>query len=205
MKTDRKSYAQVCPVATALDIIGDRWTILILRELLGGPARFNEIRDGLPGIAGNLLAERLRRLEEDGLVRQSNAAYSLTKLGASTRIIVEELGMWGTRAARLVPPEHQRSIRAVAVALQSIFVRAGDKLPSGRIVIELDIEGDIAEVVLDQNPSVIVRAAAEPDAYIQTTTEGMSTMLRGHALDGSAFTATSGDEKAIKYFLAAMR
>ena len=83
---DRKSYNQVCPVATALDFVGDRWTILILRELLGGSARFQELREGLPGIASNLLTERLRRLEADGLVRQIHAhnsvLYALTEQGA---------------------------------------------------------------------------------------------------------------------------
>ena len=68
--SDRKSYEQVCPMATALDFVGDRWTILILRELLGGPARFQDLKDGLPGIAPNLLVERLRRMEGDGIVRR---------------------------------------------------------------------------------------------------------------------------------------
>ena len=93
---DRKSYNQVCPTATALDFIGDRWTILILRELLGGAARFYELRDGLPGIASNLLTERLRRLEADGLVRQihrhNTVLYALTEQGAAVRPILEELG-----------------------------------------------------------------------------------------------------------------
>ena len=58
----RKSYLQFCPVARALDVVGDRWTLLMLRELLGGPARFNELQAGLPGIAKNLLTARLRQL-----------------------------------------------------------------------------------------------------------------------------------------------
>ena len=63
----------MCPLSTALDFVGDRWTILILRELLGGSARFQELRDGLPGIASNLLTERLRRLESDGIIRRVRA------------------------------------------------------------------------------------------------------------------------------------
>ncbi|MDH5616774.1 MAG: helix-turn-helix transcriptional regulator, partial [Acidimicrobiia bacterium] len=93
---DRKSYEQVCPMATALDFIGDRWTILILRELLGGPARFQELRDGLPGIATNLLTERLRRMETDGIARRvdvgGSSLYTLTEEGAGIRTAIEELG-----------------------------------------------------------------------------------------------------------------
>ena len=89
---ERKSYEQVCPMATALDFIGDRWTILILRELLGGPARFQELRDGLPGIATNLLTERLRRMEADGIVRRVEfggaGLYTLTEAGAGIRTAI---------------------------------------------------------------------------------------------------------------------
>ena len=96
---NRKCYGQFCPMATALDVIGDRWTILILRELLGGAARFQDLHEGLPGIAKNLLTDRLRRLEADGLVRRvrsHNAAlYTLSERGAATRALLEELAFWG--------------------------------------------------------------------------------------------------------------
>ncbi|HEY1840406.1 MAG TPA: helix-turn-helix domain-containing protein [Mycobacterium sp.] len=64
----RKSYNQNCPIATGLDILGERWTLLILRELLGGPRRYSDLRAELPGIATNLLAERLRELQDAGLI-----------------------------------------------------------------------------------------------------------------------------------------
>lgn len=96
MNIDRKSYQQICPLATALDVVGDRWTILILRELLGGAARFQDLRDGLPGIATNLLSDRLRRLEEDDIVRRIHAhntvLYTLTSQGAEIRTALEALG-----------------------------------------------------------------------------------------------------------------
>jgi DNA-binding HxlR family transcriptional regulator len=65
-----RSYGQYCPIATALDLLGDRWTLLILRELLGGPRRYSDLRGELPGIATNLLSDRLRLLTGEGLVEQ---------------------------------------------------------------------------------------------------------------------------------------
>jgi len=206
---DRKSYNQVCPMATALDFIGDRWTILILRELLGGSARFHELRDGLPGIATNLLTERLRRLEEDGLVRQIHAhntvLYALTEQGAGIRATLEELGFWAARHGRRVAPaEHQRSIRAVAMALQSILVRAGDALPAERLVIELEVDGEYAEITLDQRPKVTARLSTEPDARMRTSTAGISAVLLGQPFDESTFTHVSGIETAMKHLIAAL-
>ncbi len=207
MATDRKSYQQICPMANALDIVGDRWTILILRELLGGPARFNELRDGLPGIAKNLLIERLRRLEEDGVVRQmkmhNTAVYALTESGAGIRTALEELAFWGTQMKRIAPVIHERSIRAIAMALHSVVVRAGDKLPQERYVVEVGVDGEFMEIVLDQNPAVIARPASSPNASLSTTYEGISTVLRGQ-VDRSLFTEISGDETAVQYFLDAV-
>ena len=208
MKIDRKSYNQVCPMATALDVVGDRWTILILRELLGGAARFNELRDGLPGIAGNLLTERLRRLEEDGLVRQmkvhNTAMYALTDQGADIRTTLEELAMWGARLARVAPVLHERSIRAIAMALQSVLVRAGDALPVERFVIEVDVDGEFIEIILDQSPTVTARPARNPDARMSITYQGISTLLRGKDVDRSIFTHISGNEDAIQFFFDAL-
>ena len=204
----RKSYQQVCPLATALDYIGDRWTILLFRELLGGAARFLELRDGLPGIASNLLTERLRRLEADGLVRQihqhNTVLYALTEQGAAIRPALEELGLWGARLARVAPVEHERSIRAFAMALQSILVRAGDSLPAERQVIELEVDGEYIEIILDQRPTATARPSMEPDARVQTSTQGMSAVLSGASSAESTFTHVSGNEAATKHLAAAL-
>jgi DNA-binding HxlR family transcriptional regulator len=84
----RKSYNQNCPVAKGLDILGERWTLLILRELLGGPRRYSDLRAELPGIATNLLAERLKELQDSGLVDRAElpppvarTVYSLSDVG----------------------------------------------------------------------------------------------------------------------------
>src|SRR6478736_3980785 len=98
-----RSYAQCCALAKALDVVGERWTLLIVRELLlQGPSRYTDIRAGLPGIATNLLADRLRELERAGLVNREEAPppvattlYALTPRGEQLRRALDELLVWG--------------------------------------------------------------------------------------------------------------
>jgi DNA-binding HxlR family transcriptional regulator len=100
-----RSYGQFCSVARALDAIGDRWTLLIIRELLlRGACRYTDLRNGLPGIATNLLAERIRELESAGLIRREEAPppvattlVHLTEAGAELEPVVRALGSWGMR------------------------------------------------------------------------------------------------------------
>ena len=100
-----RSYGQYCSVAKALDVIGDRWSLLIIRELLlQGPCRYTDLRNGLPGIATNLLSDRLRELEAAGLVRREEAAppvattlFHLTETGAGLQPVLDALGEWGIR------------------------------------------------------------------------------------------------------------
>jgi DNA-binding HxlR family transcriptional regulator len=100
-----RTYGQYCSVAKALDVVGDRWTLLIIRELLTqGPCRYTDLKDGLPGIATNLLADRLRDLEQAGLIRREEAAppvattlFHLTEAGAELKPVLNALGGWGLR------------------------------------------------------------------------------------------------------------
>ena len=195
--SNRKSFRQYCTIATALDVAGDRWTMLILRELLGGPARFQQLLDGLPGIARNLLSDRLRRLEADDVVRrvESDGAslYALTDLGAAVRPALEALGFWGLRLQRVAPAEHDRSIRAIAMALQAILARAGDALPSERRVIELEVDGEHVEIVLGPTPTAVARLSTEPDARIQVPRQTLSDCLLGRPFEESRFVVSAGD------------
>ncbi|MBV9100942.1 MAG: helix-turn-helix transcriptional regulator [Candidatus Dormibacteraeota bacterium] len=90
-----RSYAQYCGLARALDVIGERWSLLLVRELLDGPRRYNELLAGLPGVATNLLAERLRSLEAGGVIaRRDDARYALTPWGQGLHEVVYALGRW---------------------------------------------------------------------------------------------------------------
>src|SRR2546428_8812379 len=97
-----RSYGQFCGLAKSLDVIGDRWTLLIVRELLiRGPSRYTDLRIGLPGIPTNLLADRLRDMEEAGLLRRdmspapaAAAVYGLTPRGEALETVIAALGRW---------------------------------------------------------------------------------------------------------------
>ncbi len=142
-----RSYGQYCSVAKALDVIGDRWTLLIVRELLAqGSSRYTDLRRGLPGIATNLLADRLRELEQAGIVLREDAPppiatalFSLTPRGEQLRPVIDELGRWGIPLmAETTPDEEYRShwlqlpvdlylAASPGQAPTTIEVRAGDQ------------------------------------------------------------------------------
>jgi DNA-binding HxlR family transcriptional regulator len=94
-------YGQFCPVAKAMEVLDERWTLLVVRELLAGSTRFNELRRGNPRMSPALLSKRLRSLERAGVVRRemvgAHASYTLTQSGEELREIVMTLGAWGTR------------------------------------------------------------------------------------------------------------
>ena len=99
-----RSYGQYCALAKALDLVGDRWTLLIVRELgLRGPSRYTDLQHGLPGIATNMLADRLREMEDAGIVRRdaapppvATALFQLTERGQELVPVLFALGRWGT-------------------------------------------------------------------------------------------------------------
>ena len=92
-----RSYAQYCPIVRAVEVVGERWTLLIVRDMLLGAHRFNEIARGLPGISRALLSRRLRQLEAAELVRKTDDGYELTPAGEDLRPLVMGLAEWGAR------------------------------------------------------------------------------------------------------------
>lgn len=105
-----RSYNQFCGLAYALDRVGERWTLLIIRELMAGPRRFKDLLDGLPGISTNLLTERLTELKKSGLIQRrilpppaGSAVYELTEVGEGLKPALLELGKWGAQFAPASP------------------------------------------------------------------------------------------------------
>jgi len=105
-----RSYSQLCGIATALDVIGDRWTALVVRDLLLGPLRFGDLAEGLPGIGTNTLAARLRHLEAAEVVSRRllpnpdrGTVYELTEYGRELEPILLALGRWGTKSMGRLP------------------------------------------------------------------------------------------------------
>ncbi|WP_218133736.1 winged helix-turn-helix transcriptional regulator [Lentzea fradiae] len=94
-----RTYAQYCPIVRAVEVLGDRWTLLIVRDMLNGASRFNEISHGLPGLSRALLSRRLRQLTAAGLVGRTGDGYALTPAGEALRPLVFSLAEWGARYA----------------------------------------------------------------------------------------------------------
>lgn len=119
-------YDDPCGIARALDVVGDRWALLVVRELIFGGKRFAQLRAGLPGVSPNVLSQRLRELEASGLVRRQTlpppvnvTVYELTERGAALEPVLLELGRWGSRQ-----PLHTAkdlSVSAFLVALKTVF------------------------------------------------------------------------------------
>jgi DNA-binding HxlR family transcriptional regulator len=121
-----RRYGDRCGIARALDIVGDRWALLVVRELIFGPKRFLQLRDGLHGISPNVLSQRLRDLEDAGLVRHemleppaSVAVYELTARGLALEPVLLELGRWGSQEP--VTTARELSVSALLLALKTVF------------------------------------------------------------------------------------
>jgi len=116
-----KSYGQICGIARALDVLGDRWTMLILRDLLLGPLRYGDLLDGLEGLPTNLLAERLKHLTHAGMIERNSpdrqAAYQLTTKGRTIQPVLFALGQWGWTQCE-VSKSLRRSLRWAMVSLK---------------------------------------------------------------------------------------
>jgi DNA-binding HxlR family transcriptional regulator len=101
----RQEYGQFCPVALASEVLAERWTFLVVRELLAGAHRFNDIRRGVPRLSATLLTQRLQTLERAGIVERRASEYWLTGPGEELRPIVRSIGEWGQRWARDIRPQ----------------------------------------------------------------------------------------------------
>lgn len=151
--TGRKTYGQFCGLARALDRVGDRWTLLLIRELLIRPAAFRELQESLSGIAPNLLADRLRDLVADGIVERSDAAirskavrYSLTQLGRELEPAVLELIRWGSTWMTSGPGADEVIPQWGLLALRALLSDRSVTTPPGSL--HLHIEGVDLTVVL---------------------------------------------------------
>jgi DNA-binding HxlR family transcriptional regulator len=175
---EKRSYGQHCTVARALDVVGERWTLLLVRELSTGPKRFKDLLGGLPGIGTNLLASRLKALEGEGIVRRATLpppagsnVYELTEIGRDLEPVLVALSRWGAKL--LDEPREGDELRAgwAAVAIRS-SLREGSTGGPGthefRIddeVFHLRVGGAAEEVVVRQgsvpDPDLVIVGDAE--------------------------------------------
>lgn len=169
-----RSYGQYCALARGLDIVGDRWSLLVVRELIEGPRRYGELLDGLPGVATNLLAERLRALEAAGVVaRDGDKRYALTEWGEGLRDVVYGVARWGAPLmARPADDDEFRPhwLRHVIAALYSgADERRGDftvEIRTGDRAITLVAHRGRVELVRGGAESADLRLAGPPDGIV---------------------------------------
>ena len=171
-----KSYGQFCGLARALDVVGDRWKLLIVRELLIGPARFGQLRVGLPSIATNLLADRLKDLEGHGVIERRLAedgnaiAYALTPWGQQLQEAIDALIRWSTPVMRYGRRADSFDPRWLVPALHALLADRRTSTPVTLVVlvdgihIQVAVDGDGPHVqVLDEPPdgAAVLRATPE--------------------------------------------
>lgn len=176
-----RSYGQLCGVAHALDVLGDRWTLLIVRELLLGPKRFGTLQETFPGLGPTLLSSRLRGLVDDGLVEHvtlpppaSVAAYALTPAGEGLRPAMDALALWGI--SQFDPAEEvaeHPEIQARGSWLASSLAAAAGAdhgATAADATVNFDVDGDRFVVrVRDGRPVVAHGAAEAPDGTLAVT------------------------------------
>jgi DNA-binding HxlR family transcriptional regulator len=207
----KRSYGEACRFAYALDVVGERWALLVVRELLLGPKRFTDLRAGLPHASSNILSERLRDLEHGGVIQRrklpppaASSVYELTEWGRELEPVVTKLGAWGARSP--IPPDSQEiGPDSIVLALRSLFAPevAGDL----SAVYELRIGEDRFRVDVADGEVELSRGAAEdPAVSISTTDAGtLAAILAGQLpLDDAVATGAArieGAKQAAKRFL----
>jgi DNA-binding HxlR family transcriptional regulator len=174
VKQRSRSYGQYCGLARALDVVGDRWSLLIVRELLPGPMRYGELLTSLGGIATNLLADRLRSLEAAGVIERrlgqpSGVVYALTPWGSQLRDAVEALIRWSAPLMVSGPGGDAWHPRWLAIALPALLRERTAKPPA-----ELGIEaaGSFMTLRIDRDgPHVTVQPDRRPDTILTAEPE----------------------------------
>ena len=166
----RRSYQQACPLARALDAVGERWTLLIVRELLLGPMRYGELQEQLAGIGTNLLADRLRRLEKLGLVEKlpedRGHRWSLTNDGHGLEGPIMEMTRWGMRTRLPAGAAERSRPEWDLLAMKALFRPGHGSVATGRYQLGLNGTPAILEVV-DQELRITSGRAKNPDAEIE--------------------------------------
>jgi|SRR5215469_7565770 len=208
-----RDYEQTCGLARALDVVGERWTLLIVRELLVGPRRFSDLLEGLPGIPPSLLSARLKGMQTAGVIVKevlpppaASTVYRLTETGQQLEEIVLRLGRWGIRFGRKLRPTDVSRSGSLAIALRALFqpeMRAGLdgsyelRLPDGPMRFTIDDQSLKIERGPAQNPRLVLTGRQTPVMQV----------LAGQLAPGEAVrrrdVKIEGDRKALNRLISA--
>ena len=177
----RRSYDQYCGLARALDVLGERWTLLIVRNLLLGPQRYSDLLRGLPGITTNLLAKRLQAMEAEGLIERGEgtndaAAYRLTDIGRDLEPAIHALGRWGWRRMGKPTSRDRRSIEWLLVALRRRYhgdVTLSAELEADRAFYHIVLRGHRAEIGRGRVPAPDLRVRGKGTEIARLFLDGL--------------------------------
>ncbi|HEV2093788.1 MAG TPA: winged helix-turn-helix transcriptional regulator [Rubrobacter sp.] len=206
----KRTYDDGCAAAHALDLVGERWALLVVRELLLGPKRFTDLRTGLPGASPNVLSQRLRELEGVGIVRRrklpppaASRVYELTEWGEELEPVIVRLGRWGARSPSK-PRDAALGVDSLVLSLRTMFDSgAAEGLGASY---ELRFGEDRFRAVVGEGRFEISRGSADrPDAIVETDSGTLAALVYGgvslaEALD-SGDLKIEGDRPAFERFL----
>jgi DNA-binding HxlR family transcriptional regulator len=206
----KRRYDEGCAVAHSLDLIGERWALMIVRELVLGPKRFTDLRAGLPGASADVLAQRLREMTESGVVRRrklpppaGSEVYELTEWGAQLEPLITHLGRWGSGSPTL-DPMADSSIDSIVLSLRALFNPKTAQRFNATIGLRLS-GNDFAVAVTDGQLRVSRGEAEHPTATLDTDRPTLAALLYGgHPLEDAvrAGDATVGGKlDVVKRFL----
>ena len=206
----RRTYDDACAAAHALDLVGERWALLVVRELLLGPKRFTDLRAGLPSASPNVLSQRLRELEAAGVVRRrklpppaASKVYELTEWGEELEPVIVRLGRWGARSP-FRPRDAELGVDSLILTFRTMFdPQAAEGLEASY---ELRLGEDRFRAAVANGSFDIERGTADrPDATIEADPATLTALVyegRGlaEALDSGEI-EIRGDEEAVERFL----
>jgi DNA-binding HxlR family transcriptional regulator/putative sterol carrier protein len=204
-----RTYGDGCAIARALDLVGERWALLVVRELLLGPKRYTDLRRGLPNASPNVLSQRLDELERAGVIRRrklpppaASRVYELTDWGLELEQTVMSLGRWAARSPT-PPTDAPIGVDSMVLALRARFdsaaaqgLRAGYELQLGEDRFRIEVADDQIQTARG--------SAREPDATIDTDPDTLAAVLWGGRpladAERSGSMTIHGDKKAVKRF-----
>jgi DNA-binding HxlR family transcriptional regulator len=171
----QRSYGQFCAAAKALDVVGERWTLLVVRELLLGPRRFTDLLAALPGLGTSLLASRLKQLEAAGVIRREqlpppagSRVYQITDTGLGVGLVVKALADWGARL--LDTPGPEEAVRAEWLALHLAVSAPSEAVAGAPETYQVHVGDDVLHIVLTGSSAQALSGPAPylPDLVIRT-------------------------------------
>jgi DNA-binding HxlR family transcriptional regulator len=203
--SSKRTYGDVCGVARALDLVGERWTLMIVRELLLGPKRFTDLRTGLPSLGPDVLAQRLKDLDRAGLIAKrvlpppsAAKVYELTDMGRRLEPVVMALGDFGSHLPVPTEGELRMSFDSHILSLRTLFTPTDDF--DARVQLVLD--GRPYAATIDRDVFVIDAGEhADPDATITGDPGALIAVAHGRMPFAEAGLRIDGDEAVGRRFL----